>query len=206
MCLLCGFVVHRRQRNCSHGHRYENRVRLYARESGVSPEALHGEENVLDTPNPAIVKFSVQSYTSCTQIESVNPLVPQSIHCVEPLHTNNPYDLSGPRTEILDSVDSSGRKTAVRVGSSKKPKLESGSRSGHRHILKVAVAPKIDHSQFVERVILSLREWKASLLSEPPPLAEVETESHGWIHVRRQPVTSDITERWSCQNTEEKNM
>ena len=81
-----------------------------------------------------------------------------------------------PNIEILDSISLNGSKgsSGIKVVSVKAPNLGAAStRSGA--MLRLAKVEDIDTSQMklVDRTVLKLRKWKASLLAEAPPLVEV---------------------------------
>eukprot|EP01138_Halocafeteria_seosinensis_P007981 gb/GECG01008154.1/.p1 GENE.gb/GECG01008154.1/~~gb/GECG01008154.1/.p1 ORF type:complete len:212 (+),score=19.99 gb/GECG01008154.1/:1-636(+) len=90
--------------------------------------------------------------------------------------------------EFVDLVNSSPESSTVKVTSVKAPRVESASgKESSSPSKQVAIATNIDRAELrtVDKVLLRLREWKATLLAEPPPLVEIQTKQ-GNVEVREE--------------------
>eukprot|EP01138_Halocafeteria_seosinensis_P010683 gb/GECG01010908.1/.p1 GENE.gb/GECG01010908.1/~~gb/GECG01010908.1/.p1 ORF type:complete len:606 (+),score=51.74 gb/GECG01010908.1/:1-1818(+) len=204
MILLCGFIAYRRKRNKANSKRYEDPMYLYAQELGVHVSMLGKQklcrdatdaepQSCEDLPRDNLSKTAqlngseVSLSSEMMRAKAVNPLLAQAHYRLsgeakpEQL-THSPTETythlataQKPRVEFVDLSDRIKSQSSIRVASVKKPRVEAGGRSGRT--IQVAMSRNIDRSDMrvADKALLRLREWKAYLLAEPPPLIEIES-------------------------------
>ena len=115
---------------------------------------------------------------------SINPLTSAAVTRTDIFNGATPSNI-----EIMDcsSLNGSNESSGIKVVSVKAPDLGIAS-TRSSSMLRLAKIEDIDTSQMklVDRTVLKLRKWKASLLAEAPPLVEV--------HARRRHTTGSNQE------------
>ena len=135
----------------------------------------------------SLLEQSIAQQGSSTELKTVKALNLSSVKteemAVNPLryweHLRASHNAK-PNVEIIDVKTSEGTYgvSSVRVISVRTPNFGQAS-TGTRTKLSLARIEDLDTSEMrvVDRSILKLRQWKAKLLAEPPPLVEVEEEN-----------------------------
>eukprot|EP01138_Halocafeteria_seosinensis_P004927 gb/GECG01005038.1/.p1 GENE.gb/GECG01005038.1/~~gb/GECG01005038.1/.p1 ORF type:complete len:394 (+),score=48.41 gb/GECG01005038.1/:1-1182(+) len=102
---------------------------------------------------------------------------------------------SKPQVEFMDlGVEEQHHSEKIRVVSVAAPQLATGEKKaslGGNAVVRVALASSIptgDMSTF-DRTVLKLRQWKAKLLAEPPPLVEVQFHTSRTVGSESKPET-----------------
>eukprot|EP01138_Halocafeteria_seosinensis_P009059 gb/GECG01009259.1/.p1 GENE.gb/GECG01009259.1/~~gb/GECG01009259.1/.p1 ORF type:complete len:1219 (+),score=131.50 gb/GECG01009259.1/:1-3657(+) len=138
-------------------------------EKSSSPQIYRDSRNPIDEQHKATRSLTCerQDVETCGLACGVNPLVRAASR------------FQSTQVSVLEfSEKASPKQDSIKIVSTKAPNVREAVRRNGKRTVKFASISNIEAGELrvTERAVLSLRQWKARLLAEPPPLVEIETQ------------------------------